>query len=87
MHKVYSSAEVQQWVVRGCTTAGIGCLECKAPLIDSILAEQQPIIERATYYAQNPELTQNIIAESTQRARETAQKTLQEVRVAMGIAE
>lgn len=87
LHKIYSSEEVQQWVVRGCTTAGIGCLECKAPLIDSIIAEQKPIIERAEYFANNPALTQNIIEESTQRARETAQKTLKEVRIAMGIAE
>ncbi|HSX21035.1 MAG TPA: tryptophan--tRNA ligase [Gammaproteobacteria bacterium] len=87
LHKIYSSEEVKKWVVKGCTTAGIGCLECKAPLIDSIIAEQKPIIERAKYFAANPALTQSIIQESTERARDTAKQTLAEVRVAMGIAE
>lgn len=87
LHKIYSSAEVQDWVVKGCTTAGIGCLECKKPLIDSILAEQQPIIEKAKYYADNPDITKNIIQESTERARDTAKQTLAEVRTAMGLME
>jgi tryptophanyl-tRNA synthetase len=86
LHKVYSNKETQEWVVNGCTTAGIGCLQCKAPLIDSIIAEQKPIIERAQYFAEHPKLTQDIITESTQRAKDTAQKTLNEVRIAMGIA-
>ncbi len=86
LHKIYSSAEVQDWVVKGCKSAGIGCLECKAPLIDSIIAEQKPIIERAEYFTNQPSLTESIIEESTQNARAQAEQTLQEVRVAMGLA-
>lgn len=86
LHKVYSSKELQDWVVQGCTTAGIGCLECKAPLIESILAEQKPIIERAEYFASNPKLTESIIEESTDKARTTAKQTLHEVKVAMGLS-
>lgn len=87
LHKVYSNEEVKKWVLNGCRTAGIGCLECKAPLIDSIIAEQKPIIERADYFAAHPDLVQATIKESTERARDTAQSTLAEVRVAMGLAE
>lgn len=86
LHKIYSNDEVKDWVLKGCRTAGIGCLECKAPLIDSILAEQKPIIERAKYFASEPKLVQSILAESTEQARHTAKVTLTEVREAMGIA-
>lgn len=86
-HKIYSKEDVQDWVVKGCRSAGIGCLECKAPLIESVLAEQKPIIERAKHFSSNPQLVQNIISEGTEKARETAKTTLQEVKVAMGIAE
>jgi tryptophanyl-tRNA synthetase len=86
LHKIYSNEEVKKWVTTGCRSAGIGCLECKAPLIDSIIAEQKPIIERAKYFASEPALVQNIIQESTEQARHTAKQTLTEVRIAMGIA-
>ncbi len=86
-HKIYSSEEVKQWVTKGCRSAGIGCLECKAPLIDSVIAEQKPIIERAREYANNPAIVTKIIMESTEEARSTAATTLNEVRIAMGITE
>jgi tryptophanyl-tRNA synthetase len=87
LHKIYSSEEVKDWVVKGCRSAGIGCLECKAPLIESIIAEQKPIIERSKYFAANPQIVQSIIAEGTEQARDCAKQTLQQVRIAMGIAE
>lgn len=86
LHKIYSDAAVQDWVYKGCTTAGIGCLECKAPLIDAIIAEQKPMIEREKELQSNPALLQRIIDESTAQARDTAEKTLMEVKIAMGIA-
>jgi tryptophanyl-tRNA synthetase len=87
LHKVYSSEQVKEWVVKGCKSAGIGCLECKAPLIDSIIAEQKPIIERADYFMNNPQIVKSIIDESTEQARRTARSTLCEVRAAMGLTE
>lgn len=86
LHKVYSSPEVQEWVVAGCKSAGIGCLQCKAPLIESIIAEQKPIIERAAYYSANIKIVEDIIDESTERVRAVARQTMQEVRKVMGIA-
>ena len=85
LHKIYSTAEVKDWVNKGCRSAGIGCLECKGSVIDSIVAEQKPIIERAKEF-ENPALVHKIVKEATEKARDVAKKTLTEVRIAIGIA-
>ena len=84
-HLVYSNQEVQDWVQQGCTTAGIGCLDCKKPVIDAVLAELAPIQERAKEYQQNKSLVRNIINDGCETAREITRQTLQEVRAAMGL--
>jgi tryptophanyl-tRNA synthetase len=84
-HKVYSSAEVKDWVVAGCTSAGIGCLECKQPVIDAVLAEQKPWRERAETYLANPQQVRRIVDSGTERARTVARATMQDVRDAMGL--
>lgn len=84
-HQVYSSGEVKDWVRQGCTTAGIGCLECKQPVIDAVLAEQAPIRERALELAKDNRLVRHIAAEGAEAAREVARATLTEVRQAMGL--
>ena len=86
LHKVYSDAPTREWVVRGCTTAGIGCLDCKQPLIDAILKEQEPIRERAQRYLDRPALLREIVDAGCDRARATARETMREVRQAMGLA-
>jgi tryptophanyl-tRNA synthetase len=86
LHTVYSSEETKQWVDKGCKSAGIGCLECKQPVIDAILAEQQPMFERAQKYLDDPSLLRSIIADGGDKARKVAQETMREVREAMGLA-
>jgi tryptophanyl-tRNA synthetase len=86
LHSVYSSEETKQWVDKGCKSAGIGCLECKQPVIDAILAEQQPMFERAQKYLDDPSLLRSIIADGCDKARKVAQETMREVREAMGLA-
>jgi tryptophanyl-tRNA synthetase len=86
LHTVYSDEETKQWVDRGCKSAGIGCLECKQPVIDAILAEQQPMFERAQKYLDDPSLLRSIIADGCDKARKVAQETMREVREAMGLA-
>jgi len=86
LHKIYSGQETQEWVVRGCTTAGIGCLDCKQPVIDAIIKEQAPIRERAQRYLDDPTLVRNIVADGCERARKLAEDTMRDVRAAMGIA-
>jgi tryptophanyl-tRNA synthetase len=86
MHLVYSDEEKKQWVRKGCTTAGIGCLECKQPVIDSVLAELAPIRERAQAYLDDPTLVKNILADGCDKARALAMETMREVREAMGLS-
>jgi tryptophanyl-tRNA synthetase len=86
LHTVYSNEETKQWVDKGCKSAGIGCLECKQPVIDAILAEQQPMFERAQKYLDDPSLLRSIIADGCDQARKVAQETMREVREAMGLA-
>jgi tryptophanyl-tRNA synthetase len=84
-HLVYSDEITRQWVQTGCKSAGIGCLECKQPLIQSVLAEQAPMRERAQRYLDDPTLVKSIIADGCEKARELASETMREVREAMGL--
>ena len=72
LHLVYSDDERRQWVQEGCRSAGIGCLECKQPVIDAVLAEQRPMRARAEHYLQDPTLVRNIIDDGCERARKLA---------------
>ena len=85
LHKVYSDDNTRDWVVKGCTSAGIGCVDCKQPVIDAVLAELAPIRERAAGYLDDRRLVQSIIAEGVEAARDIAEDTLEEVRTAMGL--
>jgi tryptophanyl-tRNA synthetase len=85
LHQVYSDEAVKSWVVEGCTTASIGCLECKRPVIDGICAELKPIQQRAKSYQEQPEVVKGIILEGNDNARTAARETMLEVREAMGL--
>jgi tryptophanyl-tRNA synthetase len=85
LHSVYSSDETKAWAEKGCKSAGIGCLECKQPVIDAILKEQQPMMERAQTYLDDPSLLRAIIADGCDKARKSAQETMRDVREAMGL--
>ncbi len=85
LHQVYSDDSLKQWVQSGCRSAGIGCLECKQPVIDAIIAEQQPMRERAQRYLDDPTLVRNIVADGCEKARKMAQETLRDVREVMGL--
>lgn len=85
LHQVYSDAETKDWVVKGCTSAGIGCIECKQPVIDGVLKEQEPMRERAQKYLDDPTLVRAIVADGCDKARKLAQETMRDVREAMGL--
>ncbi len=84
-HQVYSTAQTRTWVRQGCVSAGIGCIECKQPLAEAIIAWQQPMLERAEPYLQKSSLVDDILEQGGCRARTTAQATMREVRSAMGL--
>jgi tryptophanyl-tRNA synthetase len=85
LHQVYSSEATRKWVWEGCTTAGIGCLDCKQPVIEAINAELKPIRERAQQYEEDPTLTRNIIQDGCEKASDLADETMRDVREAMGL--
>ncbi len=85
LHCVYSDTSTKEWVHSGCTTAGIGCLDCKKPLIDSITKELTPIREAAAEYEKDTNLVKSIVTEGSEAAREEARQTLTDVREAMGL--
>ncbi|ODV00063.1 MAG: tryptophan--tRNA ligase [Rubrivivax sp. SCN 70-15] len=84
-HRVYSDAATKDWVVQGCRSAGIGCLDCKQPVIDAITNEQKPWRERAAAYTANPKQVHWIVEMGTERARTVARQTMKDVRDAMGL--
>jgi tryptophanyl-tRNA synthetase len=86
LHEVYSNDETKAWVQQGCRTAGIGCIACKGPVIESVLEELKPIQERARQYAEDPTLIKNVVAEGCERARKMARETMREVREVMGLS-
>jgi tryptophanyl-tRNA synthetase len=84
-HQIYSNDEVKVWVQQGCRSAGIGCIECKQPVIEGVLKEQEPMRERARMYEEDPQLVKNIIADGCEKARKLAQETMRDVREAIGL--
>ena len=85
LHQVYSDGNTKDWVLQGCRTAGIGCLECKQPVIDAVNAELKPIRERAQRYEEDPTLVRNIIQDGCEKASDLADETMRDVRAAMGL--
>lgn len=85
LHEVYTDKAIHDWVQEGCRSAGIGCIDCKKPVIDAINAELSPMQSRGRDYEANPDAVRVILAEGTERAREAARDTLTEVRQVMGL--
>lgn len=85
LHEVYSDEATRARLQQGCREAGIGCLECKGPLIEAVCKELQPLQARAVDYQGNPDLVRNILAEGAEHARNEARETLTEVRLALGL--
>ena len=83
LHKIYSDEATRQWAASGCRSAGIGCLECKQPMIDKVVEEISGMRKRAQEFEDNPETVRNIVTEGAEKAREAARQTLDEVRRAM----
>lgn len=85
LHKIYSDEKTQNWVQEGCRSAGIGCIDCKRPVIDAINAELEPMRVRAKEYEDNPDIVRGILTEGCEAARNEARQTMETVRAAMGL--
>jgi len=86
LHEIYSAPATLEWTAAGCRSAGIGCVDCKAPLIDAINAEQAVMIDRARPFEEQPDLVRCVLREGSEKARSLARETLDEVRASMRIA-
>lgn len=84
-HRIYSDPAIQDWAAQGCRSAAIGCLDCKQPVIEAVLREQQPMLERAQPYLEEPARLRHIVEEGCERARRIAQETMHDVRSALGL--
>jgi len=85
LHRLYSTEETRQWAAEGCRSAGIGCIECKKPLIDAVVSEIRGFRDRAQQFEESPELVRGIVSEGCERARDTARRTMADVREAIGL--
>jgi tryptophanyl-tRNA synthetase len=85
LHEVYSDESRQRWVREGCVSAGIGCLDCKQPIIDAVLGELAPIRARAREFEEDQQLVRNILQEGGEAARDVADETMDEVKSAIGL--
>ncbi|MEX2131176.1 MAG: tryptophan--tRNA ligase, partial [Pseudohongiellaceae bacterium] len=85
LHETYSDIATRDWVQNGCRNALIGCLECKKPVIDAVIAELEPIQREAARYEKEPDVVNGILTNGCETAREKARQTLQEVRSVMGL--
>lgn len=79
LHKIYSNDQARAWVREGCTTAGIGCLECKKPVYEAVIAELAPIQRRRAELESDPGLVDRILEKGNTHAREVAAETMAEV--------
>ena len=85
-HKIYSTEDTKRWVQEGCRSAGIGCIECKQPVIDAVENELKPIRERAVEYVEDENIVKSIIKEGCDEARDVARDTLDDVKQAIGLS-
>lgn len=77
-HKCFSSEEERVQIVSGCTTASIGCIECKKILINNLNTLMEPIRERREKF-RNTDVN-DILEAGNKNARDVAANTLEDVR-------
>ncbi len=85
LHKIFSSKQEQEEIVRGCVTAGIGCIECKKLLIRNVFRVMEPIWAKRDALISSPDVLHDVVDKGTQKARKAAEETMLLVRNAMGL--
>ncbi len=84
LHQTYTDAKTHEWIKLECPRAGIGCVDCKQPLIDAVLAEQRMIQQRAEPYEKDKARLVKVIERGNEQARAVAKVTLEQVRESVG---
>ncbi len=85
LHEIYSDKATQEWAHLGCTSASIGCLDCKQPVIAALSKQQQELSANAAPYLEDPTLVKRIISDGCNRARDVAAENIKQIKQAMNI--
>ena len=84
LHQLFSDLDDQKWVAQGCSSASIGCIDCKKKLLTNMFAHLKPIREKYLQWQAQPEKVRDILAAGATKAQVVAQQTLDEVYKAIG---
>jgi tryptophanyl-tRNA synthetase len=82
-HQVFTDVAGRQWVTEGCSSAGIGCIDCKQLLLDGMLPVVEPLYEKRVKLEKEPDRVKQVLEEGSRRARTIAADTMDQVRQAM----
>jgi len=86
LHKIFSDQATMAKVNEGCRSARIGCIECKSWAADALLNLLNPMQQRRKKFEENPRLAWDILEAGSERARQAAGETMEDVRAAMGMS-
>lgn len=84
-HKVFTDTASREWVVEGCKSAGIGCIDCKNRLLENMLPLVEPLYEKRVELEKNLGYVHDVLSDGSKAAREMAVTTLADVRQSMGL--
>ncbi len=86
LHRAYSSPERVEMVDRECRSAGIGCVDCKKLLLESLLPALEKHRAARAELDRTPGRIDELVRLGTEKARKVAEQTMVEVRAAMKLA-
>jgi len=84
LHKAFVPKNKREEIIQGCQSAGIGCLECKQVIIDTLIKELFDFRKKRKKFEENPDLVWEILEQGNQKARKKAKATMEEVRKKIG---
>jgi tryptophanyl-tRNA synthetase len=85
MHKELSPEADQEWSRHGCTTAGIGCVDCKKKLSANMMAHFAPYLAKRKELLAKPNVVKEVLEAGAVKAREIAKRTMDDVRGKLGL--
>ncbi|MEJ7553562.1 MAG: tryptophan--tRNA ligase [Aquificaceae bacterium] len=80
-HKIFSPSERTQEIERECKSGKLGCVDCKKIMLEGLEAFLKPIREKREQVAKDRELLIHILEEGSEKARQIAKETMEEVRL------
>lgn len=82
-HQAFRAKEAVDEIYEGCTKGKMGCVACKEKIAQSIHLLLEPMRERRVEYENHLERIDEILLSGTNKARQVAKQTMEEVREAM----